>query len=165
MSHGEVKRGDDRRLLKRSTVSPFCKIEGCGRKTKAMGLCSGHYKRLKRHGAADGGGTIRGEPERYLREVVIPHRGKECLFWPYSRNKGYGQINIGNKPRKVHQIVCAAVHGPRLYRKLEAAHSCGNGHLGCVNPDHLSWKTHAGNMQDMVDHGRSKRGRRQGASL
>jgi hypothetical protein len=43
----------------------------------------------------------------------------------------------------------------------EAAHSCGNGHLGCVTKRHLSWKTRSGNMLDMIEHGRSLRGQKQ----
>jgi hypothetical protein len=30
---------------------------------------------------------------------------------------------------------------------------CGNGHLGCINPHHLKWKTHWENHQDRHVHG------------
>lgn len=161
MSHGEVKRADDRRLLKHSSYGATCTIDGCDRKHKAMGLCNGHYKRMKRYGMPDGGGTIRGEPERYLAEVVLPYRGAECLILPFARtNHGYGQIGVSKRPRKVHQIACAAAHGPRPSPTMGAAHSCGNGHLGCVNPAHLRWATHAENMRDMVSHGRARGGSR-----
>jgi hypothetical protein len=35
-----------------------------------------------------------------------------------------------------------------------AAHSCGNGHLGCVNPRHLRWATAKENAHDELLHGR-----------
>jgi hypothetical protein len=46
--------------------------------------------------------------------------------------------------------------------KYQAAHKCGNGHLGCVNPKHLSWKTRAENEADKIAHGTISRGERNG---
>ena len=34
-----------------------------------------------------------------------------------------------------------------------AIHSCGQGHLGCVNPAHLRWGSHVENMADRIAHG------------
>lgn len=42
----------------------------------------------------------------------------------------------------------------------EAAHSCGRGDKGCVTKRHLIWKTHQGNMHDMIEHGTAPRGAR-----
>jgi hypothetical protein len=56
------------------------------------------------------------------------------------------------------RVVCILVYGDPPTPNHEAAHSCGNGHLGCFNPDHLRWATVAENMQDKIDHGRSCRG-------
>ena len=96
------------------------------------------------------------KPLDYLNEVVIPHRADECLFWPFNRVAfGYGRISIDGKQRYVHRIVCAATHGPSA---LHAAHSCGNGHLGCVNPSHLRWATLSENNHDKIKHGTSSRG-------
>jgi hypothetical protein len=52
------------------------------------------------------------------------------------------------------------MNGPSPTPRHEAAHSCGNGHLGCVSPRHLSWKTHKENMADKVQHGTLSRGER-----
>lgn len=38
------------------------------------------------------------------------------------------------------------------------AHSCGNGHTGCVNPNHLRWDTRTGNLSDKLIHGTHNRG-------
>jgi hypothetical protein len=36
-------------------------------------------------------------------------------------------------------------------------HSCGNGHLGCINPHHLRWGSHPENMSDKTIHGTAPR--------
>jgi hypothetical protein len=35
----------------------------------------------------------------------------------------------------------------------EAAHKCGNGHLGCIHPKHLQWSTRQQNVDDKIEHG------------
>lgn len=89
-----------------------------------------------------------GEAQRFVRSVAA-HTGTECLFWPFGRDKdGYGTVRNKGQKRGAHRVVCEMVHGEAPSGEHEAAHSCGNGHLGCVNPIHLSWKTHAQNTAE-----------------
>jgi hypothetical protein len=98
---------------------------------------------------------------RYFEEVVLPFSGDECLTWPFDRNNyGYGRLTIAGKRVVVSREVCRRVHGEPPAKGMDAAHSCGRGHLGCVNPRHLSWKTRAANVADTVEHGTSNRGER-----
>lgn len=103
---------------------------------------------------------------RYLRDVVFPYEDKdECLLWPFNKTSdGYGRIGIDGKRVAVHRRVCEEVNGLPPTEKHEAAHSCGNGHLACVNPNHLSWKTRAENFADKLIHDTHNRGERNGAS-
>jgi hypothetical protein len=48
--------------------------------------------------------------------------------------------------------MCELAYGPPP-DKYVAAHSCNNGHLGCVNPNHLSWKTKSEDMKDRLKTG------------
>lgn len=100
---------------------------------------------------------------QWLKEHVH-HDGDECLIWPYALDKttGHGSININRKIEDPSRVMCALVHGSAPTRKHEAAHSCGKGHLGCVNPRHLRWATHQENMDDMEVHGTRARGERHG---
>lgn len=51
--------------------------------------------------------------------------------------------------------MCQKAHGDPPSPKHDAAHSCGRGHEGCVNPNHLSWKTKKQNQADRITHGTS----------
>lgn len=103
------------------------------------------------------GGTFYGEPQEYYRTVVLAHIADECLFWPYGANT-YGYPVMDGK--YVNRLVCEEEHGPSPADDLDAAHSCGKGHLGCVARRHVSWKTRAGNHADKIEHGTATRGER-----
>ena len=104
------------------------------------------------------GGTVRGELERYLREVVLPYEGNECLFWPYSRDgHGYAQMFRGGKNLIVSRVVCTAVNGDPPGADFDASHLCDNGHLGCVTKRHLIWETHAENMKRQAGRPKGRR--------
>jgi hypothetical protein len=88
----------------------------------------------------------------------LDHDGDDCLIWPLRRNNfGYAEVCVERKPRRACRVVCEMVIGPPPSPMHYAAHSCGNGHLGCFNPKHLSWKTPSENQQDTVRHGRAKK--------
>lgn len=126
-----------------------CTVPGCYRTHVARGYCKKHYLRWSRNGDPLGGRSTPGEQHRYFREVVIPYKGDDCLIWPYSRTKrGYGGINFKGEKMEVHRLACIEVHGPPQGERYMAAHSCGNGHLGCCNPKHLRWATPAENGMD-----------------
>lgn len=138
-----------------------CKIGGCERSAKHNGLCGPHFFRAWRHGSPTEGGTFRGEPLRFLIEVAVPYEGDDCLAWPFAKTgRGYGHINLKGKKVKAHRYVCTIVKGAPPSAKHVAAHECGNGHLGCVNPKHLTWKTASENVADRAVHGTSCRGER-----
>lgn len=91
---------------------------------------------------------------RWLREHVN-YVGADCLIWPFHRNsqKGYGDLGYNGRQLYAHRLMCELVHGPAPADRPQAAHSCGNGHLGCVNPLHLSWKSNSENQLDRQTHG------------
>jgi hypothetical protein len=149
-----------------------CSVEGCEGNAHsdaggARGYCLAHYKRWRKYGDPSGRAQRRSEKLMALEALLQSHRHDDdaCIIWPYTRTKaGYGQIWSEGGTQYAHRIVCESVHGPAPTCKHQAAHSCGNGHLGCVNPRHLSWKTHAENMADKLIHGTENRGDRNGQS-
>lgn len=91
---------------------------------------------------------------KWVEEVALKHDGEDCLLFPFGRNaSGYARLRVGDRHPYGHSFVCERVRGPRPTPRHQAAHSCGNGHLGCLAPKHLSWKTAAENAKDKILHG------------
>lgn len=140
-----------------------CSVEGCGRPVKCKSLCCGHYERQRRLGSPTAGQrAFRGEALRFFREVILRFKGDDCLTWPYGKPDGRARMAYEGRDVLVSRIACEKVNGLPPTPKHQAAHLCGNGHLGCVNPRHLSWKTHTENMADKLIHGTHNRGERHG---
>jgi len=79
----------------------------------------------------------------------VSYAGTDCLPYPFARvTDGYGQLGYMGKMWRAHVLMCTMAHGPAPSPDHEAAHSCGNGHLGCCNQTHLGWKTRSENQRD-----------------
>ena len=80
-----------------------------------------------------------------------------CLIWPFARESrvGRGVMGDGAGHKWAHRAMCELVHGPAPAGKPQAAHSCGNGDQGCVNPRHLSWASNSENQRQRYAHGRT----------
>lgn len=145
--------------------SPVCSIPGCNNPRRGRGYCTAHYLRWYRYGDPLAGRTPMGAPQKWIDDHADVE-SDDCLIWPFSRNLyGYGQINISGTPVGVHRIMCERANGAAPSDKHEAAHSCGNGHLGCVQPKHLRWATSAENSADTYAHGTINRGVKNGSAV
>lgn len=134
----------------------LCSIEGCNKPSRARGWCKMHYERNRQHGSPLTCATTippRGEIQSFF-EQAIAYAGDECIPWPYSHNQfGYGQITLKGKRYVASRLMCKIAHGPAPSPVHQSAHSCGKGHLGCINKRHLRWDTPKGNHTDMTKHG------------
>lgn len=131
-----------------------CAVEGCGGKLAGAGYCRKHYKRLRVHGDPLGGGTYKGEARAFV-EAASMSDSDECIIFPFYRApEGYGRLNLdcGNFVG-AHFYACEIRNGARPSPEHEARHSCGNGHKGCVNGNHLKWGTRKQNVRDAIEHG------------
>lgn len=136
-----------------------CSIHGCGKRAYSRGYCVTHYGRYSRHGDPL---VCLATPKFAAHNFLIKaasYQGSECLIWPYRRdNNGYGRVSYDGHRMTASRAVCILANGPPDGEKLVAAHSCGNGHLGCVNPNHIRWATYLENSADAVEHERIPRG-------
>jgi HNH endonuclease len=73
-------------------------------------------------------------------DSILTKETDECISLPFKR-KIYTSVS---------RYVCQRAYGPRPTPKMEAAHSCGNGKIGCVNWKHLRWATRLENSIDSI---------------
>lgn len=95
-----------------------------------------------------------------LSSAVEPETG--CIIWPFARNSAgyavFGSRRGSVRSSLVSRVMCAIANGNPMDPSLEAAHLCGNGSRGCINPAHLAWKTSKENSEDTIRHGKSNKG-------
>lgn len=140
-------------------MTALCKVPNCGKSIYSRGYCASHWYRWNKYGDPLAGNTAPGAPQKYLVGVALQYDGDDCLTWPFGRTSdGYGGINIDGNKMEVHRVVCIEVYGPPPSPTHQAAHSCGKGREGCVNPRHLRWATPAENTGDKHAHGTVVRG-------
>lgn len=139
----------------------ICAVEGCENKKHGYIYCGKHYAKYKAHGDPLGGrrGASPGEPLKWIRDHAA-YGGDDCIKWPFEVTRyGYGTVKHNGKKRVASRVMCEVAHGEPLLVNYEAAHSCGNGHLACMNQKHLRWATKGENMKDAIRHGTCRRGR------
>lgn len=135
-----------------------CKVAGCGGEVEARGYCQKHYIRFRKYGSPEGFHPRHKRKIRWL-ESNSGHSGDECLTWPFSvGDHGRGTVTIDGRTWAAPRYMCLLARGAPPSPGHHAAHTCGNGHQGCVNPRHLVWKTPKENEADKVAHGTIRRG-------
>lgn len=141
-----------------SPLSSSCEEVGCENKIHAKGLCNTHYRRKLKHGTTKYEDIKYIPCERWIEENKL-YDGSDCIVWPFYRSStGRGMALWKGKRMTAPRAMCYAVCGDPDHDLMEAAHSCGNGHLGCMNPRHLRWASHMENVEERALHGRDRRG-------
>jgi hypothetical protein len=86
-----------------------------------------------------------GAPFAFLQQHVN-YPWEKCVLWPFAKAlNGYPELRFEGRSTRAHRLMCILAHGEPPEPYYEASHTCENGHLGCVNPRHLVWETHAEN--------------------
>jgi hypothetical protein len=97
--------------------------------------------------ATDGAGMF------WLR-LFADYEGDKCLLFPF--RTAYcprGTVTYNFRAMPAHRAMCLHAHKlPEDESKTMALHRCGNGHLGCVNPNHLYWGDQSDNIKDAHRH-------------
>lgn len=141
----------------------ICSIPNCGKPMLARGWCPMHYRRWMLRGDPNSVLVRRcaeGEPLAWI-EKHVSYSGDDCISWPYSKTPhGYGHLQYGGMVQIASRVMCMKAHGEPPSPDHQAAHSCGNGKLGCMNPRHLRWATPTENTADAFAHGTFQFGER-----
>lgn len=121
----------------------ICAILECNNPVKGWGFCERHYKNAKNHGDPlfqERRRAKAGEALAWLLEHAGHEDEESCLTWPFARMRGgYGHLQVNGRFHPAHRHMCRLAHGEPPTPTSQAAHSCGNGKNGCVNPKHLRW--------------------------
>ena len=93
---------------------------------------------------------------KFLKDHV-DYDGEGCLIWPFFKlPTGYGMLGYLGKMLYAHRTMCELVNGPAPSDIHEASHTCGKGHLGCIDPRHLCWMTPSENKWEQSRHGTNR---------
>ncbi len=135
-----------------------CSVVACLAPHHRGGFCRNHHYRFKKYGNPMMGNPAPGSLSSWI-DAHKNYAGSDCLMWPFHRSPdGYARHPVNGRDVNVHSTMCAHRHGPRPSDKHHAAHICGNGVRGCVNPQHMEWKTPKENEADKKIHGTVLRG-------
>ena len=143
-----------------------CYAPSCQEQATVKGLCPIHYTRMKRNGSFDPivKQSRKGKPLEFLQS--LSDCGDECVVWPFARNpSGYGSVQFNGRQMIASRACCIIHNGPPKNETMQAAHSCGNGSNGCVNPKHLRWATPLENTREKHAHGTSPVGSRHPSAI
>ena len=99
-------------------------------------------------------GRVRSLPRTTVRSNGAPFTVRGRVLSPSTSNAGgYPLVNLGGRPRYVHQIVAEAFIGPRP-EGLEICHRDGDPTNN--RPSNLRYDTSKANTADLIAHGRSR---------
>ena len=90
-----------------------------------------------------------------VKEFVEETRGKksdECIFVPFAVEGQTAKVKFCGRTISAARYMALLTHGAPNYEGALVRHLCGNGHLSCVNPNHLVWGDDSENMADAVRH-------------
>lgn len=99
---------------------------------------------------------------RFIAQTDTTRGVRACWLWMGAKSDhGYGLIRDRGVLRRATHVALQFDGRPRP-EGLEALHECDT--PPCVNPLHLSWGTHARNLEQMRERNRSNSGERNGAA-
>lgn len=92
--------------------------------------------------------------EARFRDKVAPPDANGCHLWTaYTRLNGYGTFSYAGRTVYAHRYAAGMVDWPR---EIVTRHLCNV--RPCVNPEHLTFGSHADNVRDMVEADRQAKG-------
>jgi len=90
-----------------------------------------------------------------IKEFVHEYRhfsGCECLLVPGAKPGVPAKVSFCGRQIAASRYMALLTHGAPKSEEEVARHLCGNGHLSCVNPSHLSWGSLGQNLADANRH-------------
>lgn len=89
-------------------------------------------------------------------EMHRDHDSDECVFVPGALKDRPARVDFCGKSIAAARYMALLTHGTPEDQTDVVRHLCGNGHLSCINPNHVVWGSHGDNQGDANRH-RNKR--------
>lgn len=125
------------------------------RKQALQGKLKGISKRTLVHGNQSGSKKISRRSLLTIKQFVESVRNtksEECVFVPGSIKGIPARMNFFERQMTAAKYSLLLKAGTPPKDKEWALHACGNGHLSCVNPNHLYWGDRSDNVSDQGRH-------------
>ena len=120
-------------MAKDKSTTKVCSISGCGKREKARGWCSAHWKRWRVHGDPLKARGYFQDPEEAL--AFRTERDGDCLKWTGATGHlGYGVMQFRGSVWPAHRVSWTLEKG-ETPKGADINHKCWN--PACVNVDHL----------------------------
>jgi hypothetical protein len=90
-----------------------------------------------------------------IRAFVERHRHAvehDCIFVPAALKGAPASLAFCDKVITASKYMLLLTQGTAKFDGAHARHLCGNGHMSCVNPAHLTWGTAGDNLSDAGRH-------------
>lgn len=90
-----------------------------------------------------------------VKQFVEMHRdtkSDECIFVPGAVRGAPAAVSFCGRNISASRYATLLACGAPKHEGMVSRHACGNGHLSCINPNHLLWGTPADNISDAVKH-------------
>lgn len=94
----------------------------------------------------------RSETKKEFVERMRSAKAAECIFVPNSVKGHVAKVVFCGKTISAARYMALMTHGTPKHEDAVARHSCGNGHLSCINPAHIEWGSEADNIADANKH-------------
>lgn len=123
-----------------------CRVDDCGSKHQARGLCNKHYLRWKKHGDPEYSRPLKRDEDEFSARIKVNDAG--CWGWvggTYGKNQ-YGKFRLQDGKKTTPHRWAYEHYVSEIPDGLHVDHICFN--RLCANPDHLRLATNAENARN-----------------
>lgn len=95
--------------------------------------------------------------ENFVRKHRSHKDETDCVFVPGAVEGSPAKVKFCGRTIAAARFMALLTHGTPKSEKMVVRHTCGNGHLSCVNPHHVVWGSQGDNIADANRHRKAER--------
>jgi len=95
--------------------------------------------------------------------LAVNYKGDDCIRWPFNTDilqRCYirGHRSIEHPGANPGRILCEEAHGPEPAGKRWIMADCIEGQIGCINPQHVNWRSQEERLAILAKRRRQRKG-------